>query len=412
MTDEPVGYRKSLLTLALAMFAMAMGVGFIVPLLPVYAETMGASGVWIGLIFAANPFVRAALMVVFGSLSDYKGKKKIICAGLFGYMVVSVGFVLAAQPIHLFLMRILQGVFSAMISPVVRAYAGELSPAHKEGAVMGTLNTGFFAGFAGGPLIGGLFADAFGFNVPFYAMGVLNAVALLMVIRFVPEQVASTHRPSSSLGAIIESIGLLRDDIVKGVVAVRSSVGLGHGIFSSLLPLFCQLTLGMNSAQTGMIITTRSLVGAGLQPKGGQMADQYNRKWLAVGFSSLASVGFLIASGSSHMWQLMVVSVIIGVSFGVSVPSAEAIGVERGRHYSMGRMMGLVEMSRSFAMAIGSVLAGLTIDLLGTHGALVVASILTASGLLVSLFFLRNYPASLQEEAHSAAGIGGDDGDC
>ncbi|MFO8059814.1 MAG: MFS transporter, partial [Bacillota bacterium] len=220
MGDCGSDYHKGLIVLVLAMFSMATGVGFIVPLLPVYAETMGASGLWIGLIFAANPFFRAILMVVFGSLADQKGKKSIIVGGLLGYMVVALGFVLATSPLHLFLLRLVQGVFSAMISPVARAYAGELSPANAEGRVMGTLNTGFFAGFAGGPLLGGALADRFGFNVPFYAMALLSGVSLLLVIMLLPEQKIDADAPRQRpIQMISDSLQLFRSDTVKGVVS-------------------------------------------------------------------------------------------------------------------------------------------------------------------------------------------------
>ncbi len=392
MGDDGSGHQKGLIVLVIAMFSMATGVGFIVPLLPVYAETMGASGMWIGLIFAANPFFRALLMVVFGSLSDQRGKKSIITGGLLGYMVVALGFVIATHPFHLFLLRMVQGLFSAMISPVARAYAGELSPFNAEGRVMGTLNTGFFAGFAGGPIMGGVLADHFGFNVPFYAMAALSGVSLLLVIMFLPEQKPQTavvgQRP---VQMVIDSFRLLHSDTVKGIVSLRSAVGMGHGIFSSLLPLFCQLALGLTSGQVGAIVTVRALTGAVLQRKGGDLADRYSRKWLATAGSLLAPAAFLLVPLSQGQGHMMILSVIIGVGFGISVPASEAMAVEQGRKFSMGKMLGLVEMTRSFSMAVGSIMGGLALDSLGTDYAFVVAAGLSVLGVGVALWFLRAY---------------------
>ncbi len=391
--DEDYKYRRHLLALVAAMFSMAMGVGFIVPLLPVYAEQMGASGTWIGLIFGANPFIRAVFMTVFGSLSDYRGKKKIMAGGLLGYMIVSLGFVMASSVVQLFLLRVMQGIFGAMISPVARAYAGEISPPDKEGAVMGVINTGFFAGFAGGPLVGGLFADYFGFHVPFYAMAVLNAVAFALVVLYVPEQkadVAGEPRPSS-LNLIVDSVKLLRDELVRGMVLIRSSVGIGHGIFSALLPLIGQIMLGISSGQVGFAITSRALVGALLQKSGGSLADRYDRKKLSILTSLIAPVGFLLVPHSQSFAQLLAISVLIGISFGVSVPAAEAMAVEFGRYHNMGQVMGLKEMCRSLAMAIGSVTGGVALDLFGPVGAHIAAAVLSSAGLFVAFWNLRDY---------------------
>jgi len=331
-------------------------------------------------------------MVIFGALSDQKGKRKIMRAGLLGYILLSLGFVFATAVYHLFILRVLQGVCSAMIAPVARAYAGEISPPRREGEVMGRLNMGFFMGFAGGPLIGGVLADQVGFNVPFYAMAVLTSLSLLMVTLYLPEQ--SVHAPRSSVlsvSLIMESITLLRIRLVAGAVAMRSSVGIGHGIFSTLLPLLGQLVLGLSATQVGFVVTARSIVAAGLQPKGGWLADRYNRRWVGLAASLLIPLGFLIVPRSEGFTDLIMVAVLLGAGFGISVPSAEAMAVERGREHGMGRIMGLNEMSRSFAMAIGSMIGGTAMDVMGVVNAHILAAVASVLGLVLAMWLLREY---------------------
>ncbi len=378
----------------IAMFSMAMGVGFIVPLLPVYADMMGATGLWIGLIFAANPFFRAAFMVVFGALSDRMGKKRIMSVGLISTAFLSLGFIFATQVYHLFILRVLQGVCSAMIGPVARAYAGEISPSHKEGQVMGTLNMGFFAGFSGGPLIGGLFADRFGFNVPFVVMAILSGLAFLLIRLYLPEQSVSKGQAegaSISLELLMESLRLYRHRLVTGAVLLRSSVGIGHGIFSTLLPLIGQLMMGLSSSQVGFVITARSVAAAVLQPQGGKMADRYNRRWVGLFTSLLIPLGFLMIPFAGSFVYLVGAGILIGMGFGTSVPSAEAMAVERGREHGMGRIMGLNEMSRSLAMAIGATTGGVAMDVLGPVNAHVLAAAVSVVGLATAMWFLRGY---------------------
>ena len=48
----PTVIRRVFWILSIAIFTAMVGVGIIVPLLPVYAEELGASGIWIGLIFS------------------------------------------------------------------------------------------------------------------------------------------------------------------------------------------------------------------------------------------------------------------------------------------------------------------------------------------------------------------------
>ena len=74
--------KKIFTTLFLAVFANITGVGIVVPLLPVYAKNLGASGFYIGLIFGAFSLSRTFLLPVFGKLSDKHGRKPFITTGL------------------------------------------------------------------------------------------------------------------------------------------------------------------------------------------------------------------------------------------------------------------------------------------------------------------------------------------
>lgn len=56
--------------LFVAVFSALLGLGIVIPLLPRYAETLGATGLEIGAIFSGFSVSRALLMPVFGRLSD------------------------------------------------------------------------------------------------------------------------------------------------------------------------------------------------------------------------------------------------------------------------------------------------------------------------------------------------------
>ena len=113
--------RKIFGTLFFSIFAAVTGVGIVVPLLPVYAHDLGASGLYIGLIFGAFSLSRTFFLPYFGRRSDKKGRKPFIVAGLFSYAVISVAFILSTGVESLIVIRFVQGITSAMIMPVVQA---------------------------------------------------------------------------------------------------------------------------------------------------------------------------------------------------------------------------------------------------------------------------------------------------
>jgi len=64
--------------LALSVFSSMLGIGIIAPLLPLYAENMGATGIWVGIIFAGFSISRVIFLPVIGRLSDRSGRKLFI----------------------------------------------------------------------------------------------------------------------------------------------------------------------------------------------------------------------------------------------------------------------------------------------------------------------------------------------
>lgn len=157
--------------LALSIFSSMLGAGIVVPLLPLYAESLGATGLWLGIIFAVFSISNAISTPFFGRLSDRSGRKMFLCVGLFLYGIISLGFVLATSVLQVALVRFLQGAAGGMVLPIAQAYIGDICPEGEEGKWMGYSNAAFFTGFGVGPLMGGGLAEEFGMNAAFLGMG-------------------------------------------------------------------------------------------------------------------------------------------------------------------------------------------------------------------------------------------------
>src|SRR6056297_1732315 len=169
-----------------SIFATLIGVGIVVPLLPVYARDLGASGLYIAFIFGGFSLTRTFFLPWFGRWSDKRGRKPFICAGLLGYFLVAVAFVMARNLETLVAIRIIQGVASAMIMPVVQAYVGDITPWGREGMAMGMFNMSVFLGLSVGPLFGGVIKDCLSLQVAFAFMGALAFTAFCLAFFFLP----------------------------------------------------------------------------------------------------------------------------------------------------------------------------------------------------------------------------------
>src|SRR3989338_8924037 len=156
--------------LFIAVFATMLGAGIIEPFMGIYAQSLGANGLFIGLIFGSFTLSRAIFTPFIGRLSDYKGRKNLLLIGLVGYTVLSFFYAAANTILSLTIVRFLHGLASAMVLPISMAYIGDIAPKNQEGKYLGTFTIAFFMGLAFGPIIGGALHDVWHMNAAFYAM--------------------------------------------------------------------------------------------------------------------------------------------------------------------------------------------------------------------------------------------------
>ena len=107
------GDKKIFATLFFSIFATVTGVGIVIPLLPVYAHDLGASGFSIGMIFGSFYLARTFFLPYFGRLSDRKGRKPLIVPALLVYAAISLGFIVFKDIQALIVLRFFQGMASA-----------------------------------------------------------------------------------------------------------------------------------------------------------------------------------------------------------------------------------------------------------------------------------------------------------
>ena len=223
--------RKVFPILALSIFCCMLGSGIVIPLLPLYAKSLGASGVLLGVMFAGHSVAGAISIPVFGRISDRRGRKLFLCIGLFFYGIASLSLAWASDIYILILIRLLQGLVSGMILPMAQAYIGDLSPYGEEGKWMGYANAAFFGGYGIGPLMGGLLTEQVGMNIAFFTMGGLSLLAFFIVVFFLPEVSRQKLAVSSDLS--LKAVSTSR--VMLGLISFRLTLTMGRSSFQAFL---------------------------------------------------------------------------------------------------------------------------------------------------------------------------------
>ncbi len=353
-----------LIVLLFVVFIALLGVGVIAPVLAVFATNLGATGVTLGLIMATFPLTRGLLLPVVGGLSDRKGRKLFMLAGLGIYAVAGLLFTFAGSVVHLIPIRILQGVGSSMTVPMAMAYIGDMAPEGQEGRYMGYLNIAIFIGFGSGPMLGGVLRDLWGVGSVFYGMSAFSVGALLLVLFLVPSRRGEGVSKIQE-GLLITFRRMLGNPKVLGVLLSRTATMMIMMPTMAFLPILMTQLMDVSGVKIGIVIGIRMLVNALLQPPFGRLTDRTNKiVLLAIGSFVVGVTMFLVPLVHSF-YDLVVLFVVMGVGEALVWPVLGAFAIEEGRRYGQGSMMGVFNMAVSAGVFLSSVMAGLFMDLYG-----------------------------------------------
>lgn len=378
----PSNHKKVFITLFFIIFITVSGVGIVVPLLPIYAHDLGAAGIYVAMIFGAFSISRAFFLPWFGSLSDKKGRKHFILAGLVIYMMVAIAFVQTTNVEGLIAIRFIQGAGSAMIMPVVQAYVGEICHKGTEGYAMGLFSLSMFLSLSLGPLMGGVIQQAWSLNAAFYCMSVLSALGAVLGLIFLPplsqEQLHIKKRAPASLAVVI------RDRELAGLVVFRYAYTACIGIVWCFMPLYAGKTFGLAGGKIGLLVSAGVFVSGALQMPMGYAADRWNRKIMVVVGGILSAAGILYPFWAASFIDLLAGVCIFGLGGGISMPALTALAVLKGeQRQAHGSVMAILTSAHSLGMFTGSVMAGLAMDFFSLSYAFPCGSLVMAAGVLL-----------------------------
>jgi len=357
---------KIFVTLFVSLFASITGVGIVIPLLPVYANNIGANGIYISLIFGAFSMSRTLFLPYFGRLSDLKGRKPFIISGLIGYTLVSIAFIFAQDIYSIISIRFIQGIASAMIMPVILAYVGDLTPKGKEGYYMGIFHLSVFGSLSIGPVVGGLINDYFDLKTTFIFMGFFSFISFLLSFFLLPATKFEKKLNKNNTKIKIKYRDIFNYKDFTGLFVYRFSYTIIIGIIWSFLPVYADTKFNLSSSEIGVMLMLGVFFNGILQTPIGYLADKIN-KTILIGVGSIVMIFALISyEKASGFSTLFMASTLLGIGGGIAVPAVSALSVIIGdRTKSMGTVISLLTTAHSLGMLIGSLGAGFIMELIG-----------------------------------------------
>lgn len=383
--------------LFVSVFAVMLGLGIVAPLMPLFAESLGATGLWLGIIFSGFSLTRALFTPLVGKISDRVGRKLFITLGLFFYSLFSFSYTLAGDVYTLTGVRLLHGLASAMVIPIAMAYVGETTEKGREGEVMGTFGISLFLGMGSGPVIGGFLNDAFGMDANFYALAGLTGAGFLLTLFLLPE-VEVENKEDSRGRATIRAI--MRNRLMRGLVLFRITSAMRRGGVLAFLPILAS-RLAITPSEVGILLTTIIYITALLQRSFGKLADRHDKVILVVAGSLIGAAGLFSLPFARSFREFLAIGAVMGIGGGLSVPPATALTVKVGVDMGMGASMGLFNSAMSAGMVVAPLLSGIVMDVYGVDTIFYVNAVIVALGTAGFFLLARGEGAGPVENPHA-----------
>ncbi|MGP3927011.1 MFS transporter [Streptomyces sp. 8N616] len=218
-----------LVVLCVSLLLVALDATILHVAVPAVTEDLRPGAIELLWIVDAYPLVAASLLILFGTLGDRVGRRRIL---LLGYGLFGVASALAAcadSPHVLIAARALLGVGGAMIMPATLSILRQVFPDRRERALaIGIWSAVAAVGAAVGPLLGGFLLEHFWWGSVFLVNIPLMAVILPIGRWLLPESTGDGNGPWDVLGALLAAFGLF--GVVLGVKRAGGGEAVLHPV--------------------------------------------------------------------------------------------------------------------------------------------------------------------------------------
>ncbi|WP_163539946.1 MFS transporter [Gracilibacillus sp. YIM 98692] len=355
--------KKVLAILFAVMFLVMVGFGIIIPVLPFYAEELGASPTQLGLLMAVYSLMQFLFAPMWGKISDRIGRKPVLMLGIIGLSISFFMMAIAAQLWVLFAARIIGGFLSAANMPTVMAYVADVTNEEDRSKGMGIIGASIGLGFIFGPAIGGVFSEQ-NLAIPFYLAGGSSILTLLLVFLFLKESLSISHESSmKQRQSIIQALGtpLAHLFVLQWVVSV-SLAGL-----EATFAYFAFDKVGLGTVELGYIFMIMGLAGALVQGGlVGRMTKRFGEgQVIQIGLITSA-IGFMMILFVNSFLTAALFLTIFGVGNGLIRPSVSSLLTKKattGYGQVTGMLSSFDSLGRIIGPPLGGVLYGLAIYL-------------------------------------------------
>ncbi len=341
-----------------------LGFSLILPFLPFYVESLGATPLTYGLIlmtFSLFQFVSAPIM---GKLSDYYGRKPML---IFSQLSTFISFIILgfANTIWLVLLsRIVDGMLGSNMT-IAQAYISDISSKKNRSKAFGMIGVAFGIGFLIGPGIGGYLAKI-NYSIPSFIAAGVSLMTIITTYFFLPETVKRKKEIKFNLKQAFHLNDFKKyfhNKKVSSKLWQYFSFSLTHAVYVTGLAFFAERTFGFQSDNIGYLLTyvgVISIIMRGFLLN--KLIDWFGeRKLRFIGVNSIL-LGMIFLTFLNQVWLFVIVMTLFSAGAGLAIPLLSGDISRQVNEKEQGAINGVRNSLRSMSQIIGPVIGNSMIN--------------------------------------------------
>jgi MFS family permease len=369
-----------------------IGFGILIPILPYYAQRLGAGGLGIGVLFGIYSGMQFFSTAVLGRLSDRVGRRPILLTTIVMNVAGCLLFAAAHSYAVLFVARVFSGFGGGNIS-AAQAYVADITTPAERSRGMGIIGAAFGIGFVLGPAIGGFAAHLYGPTAPALVaagLSVLNFVSAYFVL---PESLHADLRATRPLLDLSHLPRALRHEKLAPLMWAWFLAAFAFAGYTVALPLWTGAQFGWRERELGWFFTligaTAAIVQGGLF---GRIAKHTGDRRLVIAGSFGMALAIAVVPALPSAPVLYAFTIVLAFSNSIFVPAATGLVSILADPTEQGTVLGAAQALSALGRLCGPIILGHLYDVASPAAAFVAAGLIMVVAATATIKLPEDHP--------------------
>lgn len=326
------------------------------PLLPQFAEEFNVSPAMASLSLSVTTIVLSFSLILFGSLSEAWGRKRLMTVSIFAASVLTIALAFSPSFETLLMLRIVQGFVFAGVPAIAMAYLGEEMDSSSLGIAMGLYISGNSVGGLAGRILMGTMTDLYNWQIGMIFIGLLSLAISTYFVIALPASKNFKPRPLQFKALTVSLFQHLKD---PGLLCL---FGIGFTLMGGFVTLYNYISFkllaapyNLSASVVGWIFIVY-LVGTFSSAWFGSLSDRFGRQRVLYAGIFIMLIGALCTLPLSLWMKLIGITVFTFGFFGAH--SIASGWVSRRAHQDKAQASSLYLFSYYFGSSIGGTAGG------------------------------------------------------